>query len=404
MRFLLTAEPFGFGPASKAKTVARYIEDAVDEADILVATEKSALEFSRNNVSVFDEIYDTERVSVDSILADERIDGLVSVMEADAVVAAANRRVPAYFVDSLYWFWEWESPESVIDSFESGAPPETTDAEYAALTRHETKIVAHLLSDHSFVQTFPGWRRDDVAVDRFAPISRVNPIVDTTYDFDERTGDRILLNFCGQLSPAASLDDAVTYVETVLEAMSPTLSELQGRGYQPLIAGNSTVLEGVDTSYPARSLSHETMLSEIDAADLLFSPPSITTLYEASLYETPVCLLPEQHPGHWRNYRRMKENGKTAAYPGFVMGDRYARLRSTSSDVDYGTDEGGPGAVYELLERPEIKQRLRSTYETAPAILDRSESVLASQRDVLLGARSGSGGRTVATHVKQALA
>ncbi|MDN4015320.1 hypothetical protein QX233_22990, partial [Chryseobacterium gambrini] len=75
----------------------------------------------------------------------------------------------------------------------------------------------------------------------------------------------------------------------------------------------------------------------------------------------------------------MKENGKTAAYPGFVRGGRYARLRSTSSDVDYGTDEGGPGAVYELLERPEIKPRLRSTYETAPAILDRSESVLASQ-------------------------
>jgi hypothetical protein len=410
MRTLVAAEAFGFGPASKAKTVAAALRRTDAAADF--AGRDTAHSFATRNADSFDDVYDLDDVALDDLLASTAYDCVVSVMALDPVVAATEAGVPAVLVDSLFWMWEWETPTATLDAFEARRASDGVAAACDPLSVHEGKLVAHALADRSFVQSFPNPARDDVPSGRLGDVTVVDPIVDVSY----RRGaepKHVVVSLCGQLSPEVPLSRAVRYAETTLDCVGDGLRALQRAGYEPVLAGNERVLDRVTTAFRTDSMSHARYLETLDAAAALLCPPSLTSLCEAATYGTPVFLLPEHHGGHPPNYERVRRAGPADSYPGVVFAEDYPALREVAQSA--GVDD--PPAAGDATI-PEMYEVLAAVGARAPAAFpaierlprfadaDYRSELADAQRAAVLGDAEPSvgGGRQVAEAVRSAYA
>lgn len=339
MQVLVCAEGFGFGPVSKATSVTKELLNLVPDSEIYFLGRSIAYKFASINQELYTEVYDYDEHTVTELLTELDIDVLLSGMEPQTVLEATSHSDPPLvgFIDSLFWFWD----VSTDDSFEETLATVDSDSiDPESFDHQELELLAHAVADRSYVQGFPSERSDSLRKELFEPLKVVGPIVDDRHEGDGPP--RLIVSLCGQLNPAVSVDDAVLYAEIVLEQFRDTLETFADRGIQPLVLGNEEVLDRVETQYETTFLEHDQYLKVLDSAALLLCPASLTSTYEAVVYDIPVVFLPEQNDSHWHNYRGLNDGINGRPFDGAILGEHLPQVRDL--------DEQDISTIYDVLQ------------------------------------------------------
>lgn len=407
MDLLITVPAFGFGPASKAKAVARYLRRESSDVTITYAGEGTALTFGSQVEGVYDRVVDTTETAVSDLLDDGEFDGVFTMLSWEATVEARERGLPVATMDSLYFRWKWPKVDERLAEFEEGI----SRSRWESLNYHDKYLAAHYFADTSYLQWYPGLDRPDVDRDRLGRVVETNPIVDRTR-FEDRPRDRVLVSMCGQLSPAVTREEAVDYVETVVGALQPDLATFEDGGYRVVVTGNPDVMAHVTTRFETVSLGHDEMLENLGAAAALLCPPSLTSMFEAAVYGVPVFFLPEQHDNHWDHYEEVsRAAGDEPAYHGLLLGEQFERFRNIAEkasgaegfDAD---DVRAVGAEIQGFIREHDPAEFRECFEDYPqlrALADegrRRRVVERQQRTIIKdGTPENNGARAIARDI-----
>lgn len=407
MDLLITVPGFGFGPASKAKAVARYLREESSDVTITYAGEGTAYTFGSRVEGVYDRVVDTTEISIADLLDSGDFDCLFTMLSSEATLEAKARDVPVATMDSLYFRWKWPNVDERLDEFESGL----TRSRYEELTYHDKYLAAHYMADVSYLQWYPGLDRPDVDRERLGRVIETNPIVDRTR-YTDRERDRVVVSMCGQLSLAVTEAEAVDYVETVVSALEPDLSTFEDEGYDVVVTGNPNVMAHVDLPFQTASLDHDEMLDHLNAAAALLCPPSLTSMFEAAVFGVPVFFLPEQHDNHWDHYEQVtKATDGEPCYRGLVLGEQFERFRNiaekAASDDGFDADNVREvGAAIQGFIREQDPQEFRDQFDStdhlrALADEDHRERVVEGQQAIILkdGTAEKSGARTIARDI-----
>lgn len=407
MRFLATAQAFGYGPASKIKTVSNYLQEVSTSSEIVYAADGTAYTFGSRATETFDDVVSTDETSISELLDEQQFEAVISGMKPAPLLEADERDIPGFMVDSLFWFWKWGNSEELLNEFENEG---VTRERYESLTAHDKKLAGHYVAEHSYLQHYPNETRTDIDIQRIGSATKTNPIVDKTGPLGDGR-DNVIISLCGQLSPAVSKSQAVEYAETLLRTIAPELEAFEQDGYEIIVTGNPNVIEDVHSEFELSTLNHDEMMKNLSTAAVLLCPPSITSLYEALVLDVPVFFLPEQHTGHWENYRRVIAAANDDSYPSLTLSEHVDTLQSFRDEVTGGieADEQSAAAdgihdyikdqtAVELREQFDDLQTLSSLTESSTR-----ESILDGQQSILKHDTTESGGQTIATHILDAI-
>ncbi len=277
-RALIVVAPFGFGPASKALTIADYLRDRYHVA---FASSGSPVEFIRTwapqQATVFSGIFKNTFATRSSL---NEFDCFLAVNQLPAIthlgeLGLAGRSI---LVDSLA---QWRA--------ESCASPLPKDL-LAYIVQDELKSHARSPLPAGAVVTAPILWPDNELV----PLSR-------------RKG--VLLHVGGMTSPVARLDH-VTRIVT--EFIGPLVDLMAEANQQITILGNTDVLQSAAFDSKPRLLANvspKEAIHEIGHAKLLVTTPGIGAIYEAMSKGTPTVLLPPMNSTQSRHYQVLTEMG-----------------------------------------------------------------------------------------------
>ncbi len=264
MRFVFLSTSFGFGPVSKAVTIARALQRRCHEAVLAFYGDGIALDFARR-AHVFDEIHE---LAVDTDLGRARLRRTAA--DATAVVSVLNMSVaadwnpvvdpPLYVVDSLDWMWH--------------APPPGIDNAQAV-----------------FVQDFLLDREVEFGSNR-----RAVPPIDAAQGVARgpRSGE-LLINLSGLANPFVHGDLYLRYARLVLEALLPEATTRYG---SVLVCTNAALSAALRDDYPnvqIGHLPHDEFVRRLARCERLITAPGITTTVEALSMGVPPRFLPPQN-------------------------------------------------------------------------------------------------------------
>jgi hypothetical protein len=271
--FLSTS--FGFGPVSKAVTIAREL--AVREPDASLHYFGAGVDYDfAKKAAVFDRIL---RIDVDNR---ELLHELVPQLEHyRAVVSVLNLDIlplwkpgpgspPLYLVDSLAWMW-----------------PSVPDAVSRATT--------YFVQDYLFpVDRARSWSEH-------SHLQLVGPIRPTLHvSRNNRNGSprRLIVNFSGCASPFAPEEVLRRYVEVLAYAVlgnAASFGEITIACNERLSEHLRRVLPGA-ASHQIGHFPHMEFLNMLAGCDALLTTPGITTTLEADLFGKPMrFLLPQNY-------------------------------------------------------------------------------------------------------------
>jgi len=331
-RIIVTAQSFGYGPCSKAVTISSYLKRFDSSIQVDFTGSGTALDFAASNYSVFDNIIKRADPNDYSVISNGEYDSLISIMDPTSVLCAKQRGKKTAYVDSLYFFWNWREildkskPNVLRDSYLNS---KNSLDDLLILHPHERQLIGHILSDHSFIQKYPGFERKDIKLDDIGSYTLVNPIIDLNEISDVNERDTLMISFCGQISPLVDVAKATDYAKMCLKLLEPALSVLNSNT-KCLVVGNPEVVRELkkSTNVSVMALPHTEYLRSLNRSLCLIVPVSITSTYEALAYNVPVIFLPEQHDGHGPNHMRLigSNNSSDNPFPGILFYQRLPQM------------------------------------------------------------------------------
>lgn len=357
---LLAAKPFGFGSAAKAVAVARTAPWSCE----LVAC-GGAADFGEKNADCLRRVIRADtRDQAEAVRALHDADAVVSVRDPDVVLAAARSGLPAFYLDSLLWFWETTRPLEAVAATAraavSAAGDERAAEIFGSLTSHERAVAGHVLAVRSYAQNFPGVgaRVDGLQACGVSGVRVAGPLVaGAPVDSGEGGGYDAVVSMGGSENffPDPSWGrDYAALVDEVVEGL------VAAGARSVLVCGGNIRREthrhtaSVPVTY--RWSSAEELARAIASARIVMCSPGLTTLVEVLSSGNLPLLIPEQHYGHWRNADALERS------PLRPFAIRLADVCAGAS-VPPG-DEAGTHAIRQLvrdvLADPELRRTLRA--------------------------------------------
>jgi hypothetical protein len=329
-RVLVTAEAFGFGPASKLHAVC--VELGRRGVECHFVGDSVAATFARSNADAFASIVAIESMADLQYVSPDGFDAAISVMDPYLSLWAGLHDVPCVYVDSLYWFWQWpaEREPELQQTAKSLLSRESVAEAFAALATvpmHDSEYVAHYLASVSCVQRTPKTAPRARRLTGLEPIRPVDAIVDLSHRAPAEP-QRWLATTSGLVNSLLPIDSAVEWVRTVARLIEEA-AELGGLDQPVTLAGNPAVLElcpeiATEQITPM-ALSHDEILRAMNDAVGCLTPPGLTTMLECAAYGTPMVMLPEQHYGHLSNFEEVSRCGDPGDFPQALLNPDGAR-------------------------------------------------------------------------------
>jgi len=284
--FLSTS--FGFGPVSKAVTIAREMKRQAPHLETHYFGAGIDYEFARKS-GAFDRVL---RIDVDNreVLSNlvpllKAYKHVVSVINLDILTAWPSDHPPLYLVDSLAWLWP--------------APPLGVNNTRAYFVQN------YLVPD----QRVRDWRET-------CSLVLVGPILPNMSRFQQINGarKRLLVNFSGCANPFAPPTLFQRYVEVLARAIVDQAGAFDEVTFccNEELSGHLRHMLRDSGSANAAYFSHDDFLEMLAGSSVLLTSPGITTTLEANALGKPTrFLLPQNY-----SQALMSEHYRT------VLGDR----------------------------------------------------------------------------------
>lgn len=394
---LCAAEPWGYGPTSKLFAIVRSL---TPRPRIVVCGTGSTADFAQLNADVVDEF--VEIATPYGILSvDVPCDAVLTVMDPWAALLGARRGVPVAYVDSLFWFWNWDNVDfsavgPAADEWMAADLDELRARTEGPVNWHEIVPMAYHWSTRVFAQrTADAERRV-----RLYPDDRVQAVgaVVSLHPQPVDPADAVpLVSVSGAISHLTPLDVASRYARLVREVLLRAGDAMAGA----TITGNPALLPVFEGGpWRVRETSLDAMHTAMRAATFLATPAGLTTALEAAGLGTPVFFLPEQHGGHGPNVDILGA-GDPGAYDGVLL-RRWFDLSRTDPELAIADLDVCYTKLLSHADDAVLDRMAASLRETALSMRDprvRAERAERQRRNVLGVVGDFDGARTVARHV-----
>jgi len=298
-KILLTSQSFGFGPVSKLNVIAKYLKAVDPDLSFDFVGDGVSLNFIKNNSNLYDSIINFADFKNEDF---KEYSLVISVMEPDFVFRARENGLKYIYIDSLFWFWEWEGLD--INNFNV----DSLVHENSNNEPHYKQYFAHKFSEKSFIQTFGEHKFTD-SYKKSLNFQDVGYIIDSNFKTSNHIKKNLLLSFSGQISPVNNVGDSINYINFVLDLLKNYLTNLSKK-YNIIITINSILLNNpqLNQSFKYVSLNNTEFLKTLNDSVLILAPSGLTTIFESLNYEIPIIFLPEQHYNHFENYKELLKN------------------------------------------------------------------------------------------------
>ncbi|WP_036967975.1 hypothetical protein [Promicromonospora kroppenstedtii] len=338
LNILMGAEPYGFGPSSKAIAIARIFGRRFEQRVDFVGS-GTALAAAQREADLFASVAPTSTFDLDTLVGMvEGRDLVVSVMEPSIALAAAFSRVPCVYVDSLFWMWDWPDDLAEIDgpheglikdlvsSSSPGARRQALEAA-GALPMHEAQYVAHRVSTLVCFQRYDEGARAHISAARErCRTLAVGAIIDPASDGESSTsGDvRVMVSVGGLSNELTDSMAAVSWADTIIQLVLEA-AQISGVGDGAVRVGGNPIVLGQSIAATSRLVhawpTHAMFMSDLSACEFFFAPPGITSIAEAWSAKVPFFALPGQHYAHGSILRRLRA-GTDEVFPGIDVGSQ----------------------------------------------------------------------------------
>ena len=325
---LCVAEAWGFGPAAKLFAVIRALSP---RPRVVLACTGTSATYGQLNADLVDELIVLEE-SRDVLDVAAEADAVLTVMDPWAALLGARRGIPTVYVDSLFWFWNWDRLDFDA-AFREAARwvrldhAEARQATAAALDWHQVVPMAYAWSSRVFVQRTPA-AAARLAHYREHPVEAVGAVVAAPANGTASASGPPLISVAGAISHTTPLPVARHYAELV----ATVLDAVRDRIGDAVVTGNPAVLPIFERhGWNVRALDAVAMLEAMAAAPFVLAPAGLTTALEAAALGVPLAFLPEQHAGHAPN-RDILAAADPGAYDDLLL-RRWFDLRSTEPAV-----------------------------------------------------------------------
>ncbi|MEV5886673.1 hypothetical protein AB0L74_28965 [Streptomyces sp. NPDC052020] len=336
-RILLTAEPYGFGPSSKALAIARELTEthAVRAYFTGIGTAYSA---ATREAGLFRAISTSARYDADVLTEEVRgHDLVISVMEPSLALAAAAEEVPCLYVDSLFWMWDWpdeiadfQGPEEqLIHRLTDGSRQQRHGAlrEAVNLPMHKAQYVAHRVATQVCYQRYGGDAEPTRSRARDACAAKpIGAIIDRVPTARRLRGDSpaLIVSVSGLSNEFTKKSYATGWAQSVIDTIADAIKGTAFEGSGTRVGGNADLL-GTLSAGGRRSLeikpwhSHEDFMLDLSRAAVFAAPPGITSIAESWAVGVPFFALPIQHYAHASILQRLR-GSHAEAFPGIDVG------------------------------------------------------------------------------------
>lgn len=338
MKILSSAQSFGYGPASKLVTLAKWLRPHKDyHIDFL--GDDVALTYVLQNSLYFNNIYEYSGEYPD----DTDYDLVVSVMNPYTVIWAWINNIKSIYVDSLFWFWNWDESkyeylENVISQLRSANNISEAWALVKEVDPHDMQYIAYKLTELALVQKF-SFENDNNKTDIYRDnlkVSVIGPIIDNGKRKNNKERNKIIISLSGLLSPLNREKEALRYSDLVMNLLDELLGDLP-EDIEVFLTTNPNVITDIrpiNERINLVSLSNNAFLEMLNETILLFAPAGITTLYESLTYNVPIFFLPEQHDGHYKNYLKLISGADNKTFPELMFNTRVKRSEEKDPDEE----------------------------------------------------------------------
>lgn len=338
MRILTSAQPFGYGPASKLVTLAKWLRPQADyHIDFL--GDDVALTYVLQNSLYFNNIFEYSGEYPNHA----EYDLVISVMNPYIVIWAWIHNIKSIYVDSLFWFWNWDESrfdhlESIIEELKSVNKIDEAWALVKDVDPHDMQYIAYKLTNKSLVQKFSFEADQKAQKDKFRDnleITYIDPVIDISKRKSNKERNKVIVSLSGLLSPLNREKEALRYSSLVMNLLDEMIGDLPDN-VEVFLTTNPNVItkiRPINERINLVSLSNNAFLELLNETVILFAPAGITTLLESLSYDVPIFFLPEQHDGHYKNYMRLTNAlSEREAFPEILFNTRI--VRSEESDPD----------------------------------------------------------------------
>lgn len=373
-RYAFLSTSFGFGPVSKAVTIAHELRERVPHAALHFFGSRIDYDFASKS-RVFDRIFKIDvddRESLEQLVPQfSTYAGVFSALNLDILPLWKPSLPPLYLVDSLAWMW--------------AQPPAGID-----------RVAGYFIQDY----LVPPDRLEEYR--QRAPVHLVPPIQATGFrksGVQRPRGPQLLVNFSGCATPFKNDDLLETYARVLMEAI---LEEGRERFESIVFCSNEALARrlapALDGVHMARvgHFPHDEFLQLLAQSERVLTSPGITTTVEALALGVPLCFLPPQ------NYSQAllgERNRKLLGDPPTMALSRFGPDFHVEPNME---EAAGVALVASHLRRvlqthrPEIHEMVRGLLDTP------REHVLEKLRTNISQPWQDSGQKVIVDHVLRA--
>ncbi|WP_162878035.1 hypothetical protein [Trinickia diaoshuihuensis] len=312
-KLLLSAEPFGYGPAGKLLSIVERLRGGDFHLSFLGGG--TAMTAVRMNQGFFDTIVELEAGRIHEHEALIRgCDAILSVMEPALVIAGYAHRKTTLYVDSLSFLWRSSIEREMLEKLSSELPGAPALGYELAndMPMHDAQALAHYLAHACFIQRYSNLN-STIAI---ANPREIDAIVPRHGEPVACQGCDLLVSLSGQLSAFADAVSSLDYANLVID-LCERIRAKAGGDTRIDIAVNPAVRKLIPQEQQRRfnmcSLDHRHMNEKVRTCTLLLAPPGLTTALESIFHGTPYLLLPDQHYAHHLNRMILDPAGQYAA-------------------------------------------------------------------------------------------
>jgi len=191
------AQPNGFWPISKLVSIAMNL---TKDEKLFFFGSGISLEYVTKHKKYFAWIYNTDKCWYDFDKHVANIGGAIIVMDHTLAHVCYTKSIKYLFIDSLFWFWNYKSTDEQlflkIRKMQNSLDKEEV---FNAFTVHEKKIIAHVLADHSYVQSFIWLQTRKKLFEKYFPqkMTFVDAIIDRDNTSPDTSQKKLIFNLGG---------------------------------------------------------------------------------------------------------------------------------------------------------------------------------------------------------------
>ena len=356
--------------------------------------------FGMLNEDVVDKVVELE-TPYDVLDLEVTADAVLTVMDPWAALFGVRAGMPVYYVDSLFWFWQWADFDFTELERTSARWRDATSASIRTWARrpvnwHHMVPLAYGWSNRVFVQ---GIRSMDARLCCF-PQGLIRPVGAIVADHVARSDNgraRPLVSISGAISHLTSPNVAQRYCKVIRELLVSEADLFEGA----TVTGHPELLDVLgDDRWSALPLSMGSMQAAMASASCLLAPAGLTTAMEAASIGLPMVFLPEQHGGHGPNLDLLS-GSDPEAYPNLFLRRWFDVVRENPSDAIRALDECYRHLLSSAQDKPfrDMRSQLREAVGELDDTSARAQRAQRQRTSILDIVGNFGGARTVAEEV-----